>query len=206
MYLPTELLHKTGRLSDDEFEKIKSHVGLGLDKLKESGGINNTIIDIIAHHHERHDGTGYPNKLRGNEIPIFARIAAIADCYDAITSQRFYAAAISPVEAIQKLYEWRDQAFQVELIEEFIQAIGIFPAGTLIELSNDEVGVVLSEYRTRRLRPKIIQLLDKNKHPLHTFKVIDLLTTTNDVDGQAIEIVDSLEPCSYTLHLEDLNL
>ena len=206
MFLPPVLLHKQGRLSDEEFEQIKSHVALGLEKLQENGGINNTIFDIVAHHHERHDGTGYPNQLSGEDIPVFSRIAAIADCYDAITSHRPYAGAISPVAAIKKLYEWRGYAFQTELIEEFIQAIGIFPAGTLVELNTGEVGVVLAEYRTRRLRPKIIQLLDKNKHPLHTFKIVDLLHTTKDSDGSPIEIVDSLEPGSYNLHLQDLNL
>ncbi|WP_026244517.1 HD-GYP domain-containing protein [Dasania marina] len=206
MFLPSELIHKQGRLTDDEFTLIQSHVPLGLEKVIKSGGINNTIKDIIAYHHERYDGTGYPHRLKGDDIPIFARIAAIADCYDAITSTRPYAPAISPVTAIKKLYDWRGHAFQSELIEEFIQAIGIFPAGTLVELSSGEVGVVLAEYRTRRLRPKIIQLLDRDKHPLHTFKVIDLLTVTHDETGQALDIVESLEPGSYNLHLEDLNL
>ena len=206
MFLPMDLLHKQGRLTSSEFELIQSHVNLGLNKLEESGGINNAIKDIVSYHHERFDGTGYPNALSGVDIPVFARIAAIADCYDAITTRRPYANAISPVAAIQKLYEWRDGAFQSVLVEEFIQAIGIFPAGTLVELSNGEVGVVLSEYRTRRLRPKIIQLLDSDKQPLPTVKVIDLLTTTHDEKGEPLDIVESLEPGTYNLHLEDLNL
>lgn len=206
MSLPIDLLHKRGRLNHEEFEKIKSHVPLGLEQLEKAGGINNSIRDIVSYHHERHDGTGYPNGLKGNEIPVFARIAAIADCYDAITTKRPYAHAISPVAAIQKLYEWRDAAFQSVLIEEFIQAIGIFPAGTLVELTNGEVGVVLAEYRTRRLRPKIIQLLDKDKRPLPNYKVIDLLVTTEDELGRPLSIKESLEPGSYNLYLESLNL
>lgn len=206
MDLPTDLLHKQGRLSEEEFEVIKSHVELGLNKLEAGGGINNSIREIVSYHHERFDGSGYPFGLSGSDIPVFARIAGIADCYDAITTRRPYANAISPVAAVKKLYEWRNEAFQSVLIEEFIQAIGIFPAGTLVELSNGEVGVVLSEYRTRRLRPKMIQLLDKNKHPLPTFKVIDLLTTTHDEEGNPLDIVESLEPGTYNLYLEDLNL
>lgn len=206
MYLPKGLIHKQGRLSEEEFAQIQSHVSLGLEKLSETGGINNTIRDIVAYHHERQDGTGYPNRLKDAEIPVFARIAAIADCYDAITSQRPYAEAISPVSAIKKLYEWRGTAFQSELVEEFIQAIGIFPAGTLVELSSGEVGIVLAEYRTRRLRPKIILLLDEIKHPLYKHQVIDLLTTTHDKAGKPLDIIESLEPGSYNLHLEDLNI
>jgi putative nucleotidyltransferase with HDIG domain len=206
MNIPRELLLKESRLSDDEFELIKSHVEFGVQKLRESGGVNNTVIDIVAYHHERFNGAGYPNGLAGVEIPVFARIAAIADCYDAMTSLRPYAPAISPSQAIKKLYEWRDIDFQSELVEEFIQSIGIYPAGTVVELSNGEVGVVLSEYRTRRLRPKIIQLLDSDKNPLHTVKVIDLFKVTHDEHGNSLEIIDALEPDAYGLKLDSLNV
>ena len=206
MNMPQELLLKESRLSADEFELIKTHVEFGVQSLRESGGVNNTVIDIVAFHHERFNGGGYPNGLAGVEIPVFARIAAIADCYDAMTSVRPYASAISPSQAIKKLYEWRDIDFQSELVEEFIQAIGIYPAGTVVELSNGDVGVVLSEYRTRRLRPKIIQLLDSDKNPLHTVKVIDLFKVTHDENGNFLEIIDALEPDAYGLKLDTLNL
>lgn len=206
MKIPGELLAKESRLSTDEFELVKSHVDLGVQCLMESGGVNNTVIDIVACHHERFNGKGYPNGLSGGEIPVFARIAAIVDCYDAMTSVRPYADAISPSQAIKKLYEWRDIDFQSELVEEFIQAIGIYPAGTVVELSSGEVGVVLSEYRTRRLRPKIIQLLDSNKNPLPTVKVVDLFSTTRDENGGYLEIVEALEPDAYGLNLDTLNL
>ena len=107
-----------------------------------------------------------PNDLVKDAIPPFARIAAIVDTYDALTTKRHYAGAISPSDAIKLLYEARDEDFQAELVEAFIQAIGIYPAGTLVELSSGEVGVVVAEYRTRRLRPKVMLLLDANKQKL----------------------------------------
>jgi HD-GYP domain-containing protein (c-di-GMP phosphodiesterase class II) len=206
MKVPERILNKTGKLTETEFKLIQCHVGLGVKMLEESGGINNTILDIVSYHHERHNGSGYPNGMKGNDIPVMARIAAIADCYDAITSERPYAKPMSPGLAVNRLYEWRGNSFQSELVEEFIQAIGIYPAGTLIELSNGCVAVVLSEYRTRRLRPKIIQLLDANKHPIPTPKVIDLLATTHDTDGKPLDIVDSLEPGTYDLDLQSLKM
>jgi HD-GYP domain-containing protein (c-di-GMP phosphodiesterase class II) len=206
MRIPERVLNKKDRLNETELKLIRCHVGLGLKMLENSEGMNHNIFEIVAHHHERHDGSGYPSGLSGNEIPPLARIAAIADCYDAITSQRPYAQAISPGTAVNRLYEWRGRDFQTEIVEEFIQAIGIYPAGTLVELSDGSVGVVLAEYRTRRLRPKIIQLLDNNKHPLHTVKVIDLIQTTHDPEGNPLEIIDSLEPYSYGIDLNKLNV
>ena len=159
---------------------MAGHVGHGLEILKECGVLNQDVIDIVAHHHERYDGSGYPNGLTRDEIPPFARIAAIVDTYDALTSNRHYAKAVSPSDAIKLLYEARDEDFQAELVESFIQAIGIYPAGTLVELSSGEVGVVVAEYRTRRLRPKVMLLLDANKNKLRNIKVIDLQETTDD--------------------------
>ena len=122
-----ELLQANRRLTPEEFEEVRNHVALGVDMITDSGLMNRDVLDMVAHHHERHDGSGYPKGLKGNAIPIFARIAAIVDCYDAITSPRAYARAISPSAAIKMLYEWKDIDFQGELVEEFIQAVGIYP-------------------------------------------------------------------------------
>jgi hypothetical protein len=144
--------------------------------------------------------------LVGDQIPIFARIAAIVDCYDAITSHRNYAEALPPSIAIKMMYEWRDIDFQAELVEEFIQAVGIYPAGTLVELSSGQVGVVLSEYRTRRLRPKIMVLLDADKNPLTELLTINLLEVTETDMGQPLNIVNSLEPDAYGIDMTGIQL
>ncbi|MBV1910533.1 MAG: HD-GYP domain-containing protein, partial [Kangiellaceae bacterium] len=152
----------------------------------------------------RFDGSGYPQGLQGTAIPLFARIASIVDCYDAITSDRPHRKGLSPSEAVKCLYEWRGKDFQTELIEEFIQAIGIYPAGSLVELSTGEVGVVLAEYRTRRLRPKLMMLLDKDKQLLANFSGLDLSEVLHDNDGKLLEIKRALEPGAYDIDPQTL--
>jgi putative nucleotidyltransferase with HDIG domain len=204
--LTPELLGTARSLTDDEFGELRSHVTLGVEMIKDSGLMNKDVLDMVAHHHERHDGSGYPGGLSGDDIPVFARIAAIVDCYDAITSHRSYSRAIPPSAAIKKLYEWRDLEFQAELVEEFIQAVGIYPAGTLVELSSGEVAVVVAEYRTRRLRPKVMVLLDANKEACLEIKMIDLLTEKMTADGRPLEITSSLEPEAYGIDMAAIRL
>ena len=204
--IPSELLQKRERLSRGEYELLKSHVGFGMDMLGNTGLLNRSVSEMVEYHHERHGGHGYPHGLSGNDIPVVARIAGIVDCYDAITSRRPYAEPISPSHAVKKLYAWRDIDFQAELVEEFIQAIGIYPAGTVVELSSGEVGVVLAEYRARRLRPQVLILLDRDKRPLRDPKPLDLLTTTHDEDGRPLEIATSLEPGAYGVDIEAVSI
>jgi len=176
---------------------MKMHVEVGVKLLEESGMKNQNVIDMVAHHHERHDGTGYPQGLAGNKIPLFARIAAIVDCYDAITSDRVYSSAISPPLAIKQLYEWKDTFFQAEIVDLFIQAVGIFPAGTLVELSSGKVAIVVAASPSQRLRPNLMLLLDSNKQPLDNTEFLDLKEVTQTDDGSPLFIVKSLEPDAY---------
>jgi len=199
--IDTELLKKERELNDEEAAEVASHIGHGLDILEECGVINQDVIDMVAYHHERHDGSGYPHGLYGSEIPAFARIAAVVDTYDALTSNRHYARAIAPSDAIKLLYHSRDRDFQAELVEAFIQAIGIYPAGTLVELSSGEVGVVVAEYRTRRLRPKVMLLLDARKNKLPEPRIIDLQEETAQEGSSAVSIKKSLEPQAYGIDL-----
>jgi putative nucleotidyltransferase with HDIG domain len=201
-----ELLNAGRPLTEGEFEQVRDHVKLGVEMIQGSGLMNQEVLGMIAHHHERHDGSGYPDGLRGDDIPIFARIAAIVDCYDAITSHRSYARAIPPSTAIKMLYEWRDIDFQAELVEEFIQAVGIYPAGTLVELSSGEVAVVVAEYRTRRLRPQVMVLLDAEKQPVAEVRTINLLEQTETGDGRPLDIVGSLEPQAYGIDMAGIRL
>jgi HD-GYP domain-containing protein (c-di-GMP phosphodiesterase class II) len=201
-----DLLQAQRELTTDEAAAVAGHVGHGLEILGECGIINHDVIDMVAHHHERYDGSGYPNGLTRDEIPPFARIAAIVDTYDALTTKRHYAKAVSPSDAIKLLYEARDEDFQAELVESFIQAIGIYPAGTLVELSSGEVGVVVAEYRTRRLRPKVMLLLDANKNKLAIAKLIDLQETTDGMGAPSLSIKKSLEPEAYGIDLSVVKL
>lgn len=205
LQLDQELLQQPRRFNAEEFDLVKSHVQLGVDAVRKTEMINEDILAIISFHHERFNGHGYPQGLKGDKIPVFARVAAIADCYDAITRQRPYANAMSPAQAIKKLYEWRGIDFQAELVEEFIQAIGIYPAGSLVELSSGEIAVVIAEYRSRRLRPQVMLLLDADKKPVNNV-VIDLLEHTENKDGSPLEIIHSLEPEAFGIDMQSIQL
>ncbi len=200
------LLNNDRRLTEEEFEIVKQHVPLGVQSLRDGGVLNSDILDMAAYHHERHSGRGYPKGLVGNDIPVFARIAGIVDSYDAMTSQRAYARPMSPSQAIKALYQWCDVHFQAELVEEFIQAIGLYPAGTLVELSSGEVAIVVAESRTRRLRPTVMVLLDVDKNPVDKIVNVDLMKTSTTEDGESLEIVDSLEADAYGIDISAIEL
>ena len=202
----SKLLKAARPLNEEESRQVRSHIAHGVDILAESGIINQDVVDMVAHHHERFDGSGYPQGLAGDEIPPFARIAAIVDTYDAVTSNRSHAPAISPSNAIRMLYRARNAEFQAELVEVFIQAVGVYPAGTIVELSSGEVGVVVSEYRTRRLKPKVMVVLDAKKIRLREPKMVDLLQRADDENTVPLDIVKSLEPNAYGIDLAKLEV
>jgi HD-GYP domain-containing protein (c-di-GMP phosphodiesterase class II) len=172
--LPKELLNKQGELTDIEWKHIRSHVDHGLQIIREVGNIDQRVTDMVATHHERHDGTGYPKGLKGNQIPVFGRIGGIVDSYTAMTNDRPYAKTMSSYDAMREFKSLSDKHFQAEMVEQFIQAIGIFPAGTLVELNTGEVGVVINENKTSRLQPELALILDSNKQLIEGFKIIDL--------------------------------
>lgn len=197
MKLPPKLLSKPGKLTDDEFALVKKHVDFGVEILNSIQGVSPHSVDIARYHHERHNGRGYPDGLEGTHIPVYARIVSIADCYSAITRHRSYSRAISSHEAIKLMYEWSGVDFQPEMIEQFIQCLGIYPTGSLVELNTGEVGAILSQNRVRRLRPKIMLILDANKVAYDHFPIIDLIKDETDKNGNLIEIVATHEPGSF---------
>lgn len=172
--IPKDLIEKLDEPTAAEWEVIKGHVSAGLAILHESGLEDRDVYDMVRTHHERLDGSGYPDGLVGGEIPAFGRIAGIVDTYDAMITDRLYAPAMSSFEAVHKLHEWADSLFEKELIEFFTQAIGVFPTGTLVELNTGEVGVVAAQNPARRLRPRMTMILDSDKNPRPEPTICDL--------------------------------
>lgn len=172
--LPEELLNKTGKLTDVEWSHMRNHVEFGLDIIREADNVDPRVMEMVATHHERFDGSGYPNGWSGNQIPVFGRIGGIADSYSAMTSKRSYAPAMSSFDAMREFKSLSDKHFQAEMVEQFIQAVGIFPAGTLVELNTGEVAIVLKEHQSTRLRPEVAIILNAEKKAVDEFKVLDL--------------------------------
>jgi HD-GYP domain-containing protein (c-di-GMP phosphodiesterase class II) len=206
MRLPEKLINNSNRYNQYEFKLVKQHVQHSVDIVRSIGGISEDVVSMVQTHHERHNGSGYPVGIKGNSIPIFGRIAGIVDCYDAIISERPFAYAISPHNAIKKLYEWRNIDFQAELVEQFIQVVGIYPVGTVVELSDGRVGVVFAQNRVWRLRPQIMLLLDENKEAYSDFDIINLMTVTKDTAGNSLDIARSVEPGMYGIDPEQFYL
>ncbi|GAB3282587.1 HD-GYP domain-containing protein [Parahaliea aestuarii] len=199
-----KVLKANRKLKPDEVREVRRHVSYGQDILNASGILNQDVVDMVAHHHERYDGSGYPAGLKGDEIPPVARVAGIVDTYGSLTSERPYARAMSPSAAIRTLYELRDIKFQAELVESFIKAIGVYPAGTLVELSSGEVGVVVAESRVRRLKPKVMLLLDDGKRSLAAPRVVDLQSEADN--DEPLLIRRSLEPGAYRIDLSAIKV
>lgn len=206
MKISSKILGKKGRLTKDEFGEIKKHVEYSVEIMSSTKGVSDHVVEIARHHHERHDGSGYPRGLQGDQIPVFSRMLAIVDCYDAITSDRPYGNAISSHSAAKKLYEWRGIDFHEELVEQFIQCLGVYPTGSLVELSTGEVGIVMSQNRMRRLRPKVMLIMDSNKAYYGGFPTIDLKTELEDKNGDPLDIVGCPEPGTYGIDPKEFYL
>ena len=195
--VPEGILNKKGRLTEAEYRVVKKHVGHSVVILKKTKGMNEDIINIALTHHERFDGSGYPNALQGTQIPVYGRMAAIIDCYDAMTSTRPFSAAKSPYSALQNIYNWRGSAFQPELVEQFLQCMGVYPTGSLVEMTNGSVAIVLEQNLTQRMRPKVMLILDEEKQHLMEYKTVNLATTFEDASRMPMNIYRGLDPGVY---------
>ncbi|MEK6664209.1 MAG: HD-GYP domain-containing protein [Pseudomonadota bacterium] len=204
--VPPEILSKNGRLTPEEYETMQHHVQFAIEILRECKGVSKKLLDIVALHHEREDGSGYPHGLRGNEIGVPGKMAAIVDCYDALTSERPYARSFTPYDALQHLYSWREHLFHTELVEQFVQCLGIYPVGSLVELNSGEVAVVLAHNRVRRLKPRVLAILDAAKQPYGAPVPLDLLTAPKRVGDQHYEITRALEHGMYGIDPRDYYL
>ena len=197
MKVPNDILNKPGKLTDQEFDLMKSHVPHGVSILEATHGIAPISVDVARYHHERYAGGGYALGAKGEKIGLFGTIGAIVDCYDAITSDRSYHTGMSAHDALKKMYAWRGKDFQPVLVEQFIQCMGIYPIGSVVELNNGSVGVVISVNRVRRLKPRVALVLNSDKTPFTPVKVVDLMHQAVEGLGREMEIRKVLPPGEY---------
>ncbi|MFK2904394.1 HD-GYP domain-containing protein [Dyella ginsengisoli] len=192
--VPDAVLNKPGKLNPLELTSVRQHPQIGWDILRREVAAGPVALDVCLHHHEKTDGSGYPEKLAGNSISRAARMGAICDVYDAITSDRPYKRGWEPAEAIRRMAEWQDGHFDRDIFHTFVKLIGIYPTGTLVRLASDRLAVVLVQGEGSSLKP-VVRLICAlpDREPLEP-ETLDL----HESDDRIVEIED---PVAWGIHI-----
>lgn len=173
MAIPDAILNKPGKLTDAEFGTMRSHPEAGSRMLRDSLYVSALVLDVCLHHHEKYDGTGYPHRLAGEQISLFARMGAVCDVYDAITSDRPYKKGWDPAESIRKMAEWKGH-FDDKVFQAFVKSVGIYPVGALVRLESGRLGVVMEQHEKSLLTPRVkVFFSARSKVPIPQ-EIIDL--------------------------------
>jgi HD-GYP domain-containing protein (c-di-GMP phosphodiesterase class II) len=192
-----EILDFPGPLDDEQWARAQEHVRLGVEMLDAERRLDSDVRLAILHHHERADGSGYPQGLPDEKISTFGRMAGIVDTIAAMTTKRPYAPALSTYDALRELQRNSARTFNTALMEQFIQAIGVFPIGSLVELSNGEVAAVTAHNVIRRLEPRVLVMTHIDKSPIDAPFERDLLYRPTDSRGKTIYIIRGLPPGAF---------
>ena len=204
--VPPEMINHRGPLDELGRAFVERHVAEGVDRLRQSGMDDAEVLDMVLHHHENVDGSGYPSGKVEGSIPLPGLIAGLVDAYDAMTSERPYRAALSRADALQQLVKQRDGKRDAELVEQFVRCLGVYPVGTLIELNTGEVGIVMSQNPAQRLRPRLMMLTNATKQLRAHFIPVDLKDTKKQPALAEVHIIRSLPPGSYGLDPSTLDI
>ena len=192
MKVPDKLLNKSGQLTKEEFLILKKHVEYGCAIVEETSGINEAAMHVVAQHHERFDGSGYPYGLKGDEISTYGQMAAIVDIYDALTSDRCYRNKILPTDALRRIFEWGKFNFNGELVQKFIRCIGIYPVGTLVQLESGLIGVIL-EHNEKNLLEPIVRVVYDTKEDNYISAPYDI-DLSQPLNGEVADKIVNHEP------------
>ncbi|MBH9553164.1 HD-GYP domain-containing protein [Inhella gelatinilytica] len=183
MLVPLEILNKPGSLTDPEFAVMRSHPARGYEALRASGVFAEPVLDVCLHHHEKIDGTGYPHRLKADQISLFSRMGSVCDVYDAVTSNRPYKNAWDPAGSIARMAQWQGH-FDPKIFQAFVVSIGIYPVGTLVRLESGRMAVVIDQNPGRLTTPKVrVFFSTKSNMPIDVHDV-DLAQTGDKVVGR----------------------
>lgn len=200
MKVPLEILNKPGELAGDELEIMRKHPEFGLDILMAAPNIDQVAVDVAYGHHEHLAGTGYPRGVGKTELSIFTKIVSVVDAYDAITSDRVYQKGRSHLMALDILVKGMNTEFEASLVKQFINCIGYYPQGNLVELSSGEIGIVVEQNKSDWLKPKILIILDENKKNMNE-RILDLASDVSDMNGAPYKIQEVVRPQDYNINL-----
>ncbi|MCD8521301.1 MAG: HD-GYP domain-containing protein [Saccharospirillaceae bacterium] len=196
--IPDEVLHKPGKLTDDEFAIMRNHVVFSRELLKQTPGVSELTIRVAAQHHERIDGSGYPEGLHDCDICREGKMCAIADVYDAITADRVYHKGLPPTMALKKLLEWSGTHLDQTLVHRFIRSMGIYPVGSLVKLKSERLAVVIEGSETDQRLPLVKVIFHSKRQRYLPVEIIDLSKpSTQD------EILQAVDPARFGIRLND---
>ena len=190
--LPIELALR-GPVNAEEIELYRTHVNHSVEILSKTPGMHPELPGLASLHHERFDGSGYPRGLRGDAIALSGLIAAIVDAFDTLTAPPPFGEHMSPSHALSVIYKGRGKQFHAALVEQFIQCIGIYPVGSVVELNSGEIAVVIAQNLVRRLQPRIMVVEDANGNPIIPYKMLDLMKEPKVRPGEPYRVQRTLE-------------
>ncbi|MDE2442492.1 MAG: HD-GYP domain-containing protein [Betaproteobacteria bacterium] len=181
--IPLEVLNKPGKLTDEEFDLVKTHPAEGHKLLLEGRGVSEMALDVCLHHHEKVDGSGYPKGLNGNTMSLYAKMGAVCDVYDAVTSNRPYKAGWDPAESIKRMAEWKGH-FDPGVFQAFVKSLGIYPIGSLVKLASGKLGVVIEQGEQSLLKPKVKVFFSTKSQAYIKPEIVDLARSPEKIAGR----------------------
>lgn len=200
--VPNEILNKPGKLTPEEFSEMRNHALYGRNILMARQDVYTGAVDVAYGHHERLNGRGYPRGVSAEKIPYFAKVVAIVDTYDAITSNRIYDGSRSANKAMEILSEGKETHFDAELVEEFIRWMGIYPPGSLVEMTNGELGIVIDANERMKLRPRVLLVLDAQKQKREQEVEVDLSQISLDETRKPYQIMRGIENGAFGIDIQ----
>ena len=195
---PMDILNKPGKLTDPEFEIVKSHPAEGHKLLMAAPNVDPVALDVCLHHHEKTDGSGYPVKLKRDEISLHAKMGAVCDVYDALTSNRPYKMGWDPAESIRKMAEWVEGHFDKRVFQAFVKSLGIYPIGSLVRLDSGRIGVVVEQTNHSLTTPRVKVFFSTKSDMRIPAEIVDL-----SLPGATDKIATREDPEKWKFH--DLN-
>jgi len=197
MKIDPEILGKASALSDEEYLEVQSHVASSLELLVGQHAFSASVLSIIAAHHERFDGSGYPRSLGGEHLTLHAELAGLIDTYCAMTRHRVFSDAVSSQKALEMLSRMRGVKFREAIVDQFVQCVGLYPIGTLVELNTGEVAVVIQQNQVRRMKPRLLVLLAEDKSLKRCPRNLDLILEPSTPMGEPYRIKNALPSNAY---------
>lgn len=203
MRIPERIINKPGKLSQTEYALIRKHTLFGMDIIKGKRGICDITQKIVVQHHERYNGSGYPFGIQGKRLHYAGLMGAVADVYDALTSDKIYQNSITPQKALALIFKGCDNEFSREIVQLFTKSLGIYPVGSFIKLVSGEMGIVLQRNSKHLLAPKVLLLFNKNGIRLPLPRILDLWECQKQENGDQFKIKISLNPHMFNIKISD---